>query len=144
MPYPTTDRWKQANLFSVVVLDLLKMLRKSKTYSPKWWSNCDFPWYKVNNHLKPMQDQLSVLVFHICKGFMPVVSRPDRHSQPSLKSGSSHPSARNPFVNWSIYKDLNEKTVTLTIELNRVWQFEKSVCTVVRGQLRKGLQIFVG
>ena len=32
------------------------MLGKSKNSRPTWWFNGDLPWYKVNNHLKQIQD----------------------------------------------------------------------------------------
>jgi len=34
---------------------LLKMLVKSKIYSPNWWFNGDLQRYKVNNHLERIQ-----------------------------------------------------------------------------------------
>ena len=41
-----TTIFKRKHIFN---LDLLKMLGKSKKYSPKWWYNSELPWYKVKS-----------------------------------------------------------------------------------------------
>ena len=50
-----SDVWDheiKVQFFPTRYLDLHKMLGTSKTYSPKWWFDGDFPWHKVKHHLK--------------------------------------------------------------------------------------------
>ena len=69
---------------NILIFDLLKMLGKSKKYSPKWWFDDNLPWYKVKSQLK--QNQVILTDFMLVEPQYP----PD-----PLQS------QRNPTLHWS-------------------------------------------